>query len=239
MTNALMAAAMVEALAMAVAMAMAMVMAMAVAMAVALAMAMALAVAVVMAMATVVAMALVMAMAVVMAMALVMAMATVVVMAVAMAMAVVVAMLNKQREERSNVSTDSIVKVSPEEYFGRDTWREQPTVNLTPSQLFNACRLLVQINRLRDALGVPLLVTSGYRTPEHNAKIGGAPKSNHMQCLAVDISDPDGKLKSRLAANDCYLLRRFGLYMEDPNDTPTWCHLQIVPPASGRRIFGR
>lgn len=137
------------------------------------------------------------------------------------------------------MSIDSIVKVSPEEYFGRDTWKEQPSVNLTPSQLFNACRLLVQINRLRDALGVPLLVTSGYRTPEHNAKIGGAPKSNHMQCLAIDISDPDGKLKSRLAENDCHLLRRFGLYMEDPKDTPTWCHLQIVPPASGRRIFGR
>lgn len=33
---------------------------------------------------------------------------------------------------------------------------------------------------IRAAWGAPLIVISGYRTPEHNARIGGAAKSTHM-----------------------------------------------------------
>lgn len=34
----------------------------------------------------------------------------------------------------------------------------------------------------------PLVLTSGYRCPEHNKAVGGAEHSFHMQGLAVDIS---------------------------------------------------
>jgi hypothetical protein len=33
------------------------------------------------------------------------------------------------------------------------------------------------------------------------------------------------------------LLQEIGLWIENPMWTPTWVHLQIVPPHSGRRIF--
>jgi uncharacterized protein YcbK (DUF882 family) len=38
-----------------------------------------------------------------------------------------------------------------------------------------------------------MVINSGYRTPEHNAKIGGAPKSQHMLGIASDISLPLGE----------------------------------------------
>lgn len=40
---------------------------------------------------------------------------------------------------------------------------------------------------LRKKLGAPITITSGYRTPAHNAKVGGAKYSYHMRGMAVDI----------------------------------------------------
>lgn len=40
---------------------------------------------------------------------------------------------------------------------------------------------------LRDYIGKPLVVTSAYRDPIHNAKIGGAPLSMHKFGRAFDI----------------------------------------------------
>lgn len=41
---------------------------------------------------------------------------------------------------------------------------------------------------LRKELGdKPIIITSGYRTPTHNAKVGGAKYSYHMRGMAVDI----------------------------------------------------
>jgi uncharacterized protein YcbK (DUF882 family) len=40
---------------------------------------------------------------------------------------------------------------------------------------------------LRDKLGKPVIITSGYRTPGWNAKCGGAKYSYHMRGMAADI----------------------------------------------------
>lgn len=48
----------------------------------------------------------------------------------------------------------------------------------------NLCYILEAI---RTHFGKPVVVTSGYRTPEHNAKVGGAAKSRHMLGIAADI----------------------------------------------------
>lgn len=77
-------------------------------------------------------------------------------------------------------------------------------------------------------------VSSGYRRPEDNAKAGGAKRSNHMTCSAVDLRDRDNKLKEWITKD---ILIKYDLYMEDPSRTVSWTHLQITPTRSGNRIF--
>lgn len=54
--------------------------------------------------------------------------------------------------------------------------------------------ILDMLNDVRGKFGKPIVINSGYRTEEHNAKVGGKPKtetskgSSHMYGLAVDIS---------------------------------------------------
>ena len=40
---------------------------------------------------------------------------------------------------------------------------------------------------LRDAIGRPVYITSGYRSAKLNAKVGGVPNSYHLRGLAADI----------------------------------------------------
>ena len=47
--------------------------------------------------------------------------------------------------------------------------------------------LAVQLQALRDHLGKPITITSGYRSKEHNLKIGGALDSYHVRGMAADI----------------------------------------------------
>ncbi len=46
------------------------------------------------------------------------------------------------------------------------------------------------LEKIRVALGKPITVNSGYRTPSYNAKIGGAKNSYHMKGMAADIVVP-------------------------------------------------
>lgn len=98
----------------------------------------------------------------------------------------------------------------------------------------NLDALLYSLNEFRDAYGKPMIVTSGYRSPEHNALIGGAKNSSHLRCQAADFSDKDGKLKEFCLAN-LPLLQQCGLWMEHPSHTPGWVHLQIRP--AKQRVF--
>lgn len=81
------------------------------------------------------------------------------------------------------------------------------------------------------------LVNSGWRPPAVNAATPNAAKrSNHMTGKACDVSDPTGSLDRWCMANLAEL-EAIGLWLEHPSKTPTWCHLQTVPPRSGRRVF--
>lgn len=50
---------------------------------------------------------------------------------------------------------------------------------------------LLKLDRAREVAQIPFKINSAYRTPEHNAKIGGKPNSSHLKGLAVDISATD------------------------------------------------
>lgn len=61
-----------------------------------------------------------------------------------------------------------------------------------PDELLpNVKELAKNLQVIRDEIGQPLYISgSGYRTPEHNKKVGGAPKSQHLTASAADISSP-------------------------------------------------
>lgn len=44
------------------------------------------------------------------------------------------------------------------------------------------------LDPIREAWGQPLIVTSGYRSPQLNAAVGGVPTSAHMEGCAVDVA---------------------------------------------------
>ena len=101
--------------------------------------------------------------------------------------------------------------------------------------------IISNLMELRDRLNnlgfkPPRVFTCTYRSPEHNARVGGAKKSSHLTGCACDIADADCKLKDYLRMNPD-LLEECDLYAEDFDSTPTWVHLQTVAPKSGRRIF--
>lgn len=86
-----------------------------------------------------------------------------------------------------------------------------------------------------EQYGRRMPITSGYRTPEANKKAGGAPKSSHLEGMAVDLADPKGDLAKWILANQDELETN-GLWMEDPASTKGWVHLQSRP-VTGKRIF--
>jgi len=123
-------------------------------------------------------------------------------------------------------------KVTEAEYLmGRDV-ANPPDITLRK----NMEKLLIAVNLVRDLYGKPLTISSGYRPAAANAAAGGAKKSCHLTCEAVDFGDKDRKFTKWCLMN-LDVLERAGLYMESPAATPTWVHLQTRPPKSGKRIF--
>lgn len=89
--------------------------------------------------------------------------------------------------------------------------------------------LVDKINELGRRLNLGTLeVSSGFRPIVVNANIKGAAKSSgHTKGMAVDFSDKDGKLKA-LVASKPEILRELGLFMEAPEATLTWLHLDYI-----------
>jgi uncharacterized protein YcbK (DUF882 family) len=58
---------------------------------------------------------------------------------------------------------------------------------LNETVLRNIQALANNLQVLRDEVGKPIKITSGYRSPEHNAKVGGVKSSRHITGEAADF----------------------------------------------------
>lgn len=80
-------------------------------------------------------------------------------------------------------------------------------------------------------------VSSGWRPAAVNAATpGAAPRSKHMSAEACDVFDPDGDLDDWCMSHPD-VLEECQLWLEHPSATKGWCHLQTIPPRSGKRAF--
>lgn len=51
--------------------------------------------------------------------------------------------------------------------------------------------LWIILDKAREVAGVPFIITSGFRTPEQNKKVGGKANSSHLKGLGCDLSVVD------------------------------------------------
>ena len=146
-------------------------------------------------------------------------------------------------QQMSAPSPEVQIPVTPEAPIQHISLKElnQHQYPTNPTIDANLAILLDRINQVRNAYGVPMVVTSGLRSDAQQQALiaagkSDAPKSHHLTGEAVDIQDTDAKLVTWVKAN-MDLMIKIGMWFEDFGHTPGWVHFQIVPPASGNRVF--
>ena len=86
------------------------------------------------------------------------------------------------------VTTNGKMSLSPHFKLGEFTKSSYPEVYNIPSHVAieNMRRVCVWLEALRQAQG-PIVINSGYRSPQLNKRVGGVNTSNHLTGCAVDI----------------------------------------------------
>lgn len=77
------------------------------------------------------------------------------------------------------------LKLTPNFKLGEFVRAEDP---MPPAFIIdNIERLAERLQAVRDIINMPIVITSGYRTKEHNKAVGGAESSLHLEGLAADV----------------------------------------------------
>ena len=113
---------------------------------------------------------------------------------------------------------------------------------MTPDNVVAIANLVTNVLQpVRDKLGFPMTITSGYRSPALNRLVGGESTSQHLKGEAADIQcftkkEFDVKktraLFAALAEMDVDQL----LYERDSKGS-IWVHVSYVSPAKNRHII--
>ena len=95
---------------------------------------------------------------------------------------------------------------------------------------------------MRSRAGRPILINSGYRSPQLNKKIGGVPTSNHLTGCAADIRVDNMKQLIRYAA----ILLDYAdeskqdfdeLLIEKNRYGAIWLHFAVRPKDNRRKVM--
>jgi hypothetical protein len=122
--------------------------------------------------------------------------------------------------------------ISMKELLGTTKWEGVPTEHQE-----NLTTLLEKLNKIRVKLDKIMIVSSGYRSIEEQARINPkSPKSGHLRGECADIYDPTGELRNWVLNNMDFIVD-VGFWFEDFRYTKGWVHFSIKPPKSGKRIF--
>lgn len=104
-----------------------------------------------------------------------------------------------------------------------------------PVELDNLTYTCQQLDGVRELLGKPILVSSGYRSPAVNRAVGStAKKSQHMDGCAVDFSSPQfGTPRQIVEAVKASTIQYDQLILEYDR----WVHISFVKTASRRQTL--
>ena len=92
-------------------------------------------------------------------------------------------------------------------------------------------RLIDYLDKVREAYGAPIRVSSGYRSPALNAAVGGKPNSQHLKGQAADLVTDDlkklGNVIRRVGGFDQLIYEHVG--------GARWIHVSIAPEGRAPR----
>ena len=123
------------------------------------------------------------------------------------------------------------------------TKSEHPEVYNIPSHVAieNMKRICGWLEVLRDRYGAPIIINSGYRSPQLNKKVGGVSTSNHVTGCAVDIRCSGAEQ----AIDYAYILKAYSkeihqdfdeLFIEKSKSGCYWVHFAVRPKENRRKI---
>lgn len=135
----------------------------------------------------------------------------------------------------ANFTLSELIKSGTAERLGIDNYPTQPYIDRLRALAENV------LQPLRDHYGVPVTITSGYRSTELNAAIGGSPSSQHRQGEAADLEiwGVSNAEAAQWIAENCefdQLILEFHDY-QDPNSG--WIHVSYTAerPNRGEMLF--
>ncbi|MEM9784871.1 MAG: D-Ala-D-Ala carboxypeptidase family metallohydrolase [Pseudomonadota bacterium] len=119
--------------------------------------------------------------------------------------------------------------IQPERYIGHpENIKGWVAVYFDPSEFASPgngqinidADLVNSLDAVRAEFGQPIRITSGYRDPKHNRRVGGAPASKHMEGIAADIDMTGMDYQTRYRLMTLLIqngFRAFGTYDKHPN----------------------
>lgn len=144
------------------------------------------------------------------------------------------------RKLSKNFTLSELIVSSTAKKYGIDN-----TPNTTiESSLTILCNRLLQ--PIREKYGKAIIVTSGYRCPALNARVGGSSTSQHVKGQAADINDGSGykaggEARYKANAELFDLIYKMGGYDQlinefpDAQGRPQWVHVSYNPSLRQQR----
>lgn len=104
--------------------------------------------------------------------------------------------------------------------------------NTPTTNAYENLKMLAQsAEQVRELLGFPMLITSGYRCPALNSLVGSKPTSAHTSGLAIDFHCPGFgtpvEVCKAIAASDIPFDQVI-LEFYNPENGSGWCHFAIT-----------
>ena len=142
------------------------------------------------------------------------------------------------------IQLNSGAKLSPHFTLGELTKSSHTEIYNIPSHeaIENLKRVCKWLEELRQRAGAPILINSGYRSPQLNRKVGGATNSNHLSGCAVDIRVKDMEQLLRYAVTlldigHDWQLDFDELLIEKNRYGAIWLHFAVRPQGNRHKVM--